>query len=41
MEVNLVVLTPQKINELREKDKPFYNSLVRDSVVLWGGVVIG
>ena len=35
-EVNLVILTPKKIKELKEKDKPFYNSLVKDSIVLWG-----
>ena len=35
-EVNIVILTPKKIKELREKDKPFYNSLVKDSIVLWG-----
>ncbi|MDI3488537.1 MAG: hypothetical protein PWR26_1254 [Methanosarcinales archaeon] len=35
-EVNLVVLTHQKIKELKEKDRPFYNSIVNDSIVLWG-----
>lgn len=35
-EVNLIVLTPKKIKELQDKDKPFYNSLIHDSIVLWG-----
>jgi len=35
-EINLLVLTPQKMRELRSKDAPFYNSLVRTSIVLDG-----
>jgi len=35
-EVNLVVLTTKKIKELKEKDKPFYNSLIKDAILLWG-----
>jgi predicted nucleotidyltransferase len=35
-ETNLVVLTPQKMKEIREKDAPFYNSLLRESIVLAG-----
>lgn len=35
-EVNLIILTPQKINDIKEKDKPFYHSLIKDSIVLWG-----
>ena len=35
-ETNIVVLTPQKMKEIREKDLPFYNSLLRESIVLVG-----
>ncbi len=35
-ETNLLVLTPQKMRELRSKDVPFYNSLLRTSIVLEG-----
>lgn len=35
-ETNLLVLTPQKMSELRSKDAPFYNSLLRASIVLAG-----
>ena len=35
-EVNLLVLTPEKLERLKREDKPFYNSLVMDSVTLNG-----
>lgn len=38
-EVNLIVLTPDKISELQQKDKPFYHSLIHDSIVLWGELI--
>ncbi len=33
-EVNLLVLTPEKLERLKKEDKPFYNSLVLNSVTL-------
>ena len=35
-EVNLLVLTPEKLERLKREDKPFYNSLVMSSVTLIG-----
>jgi len=35
-EVNLLVLTPEKLERLKREDKPFYNSLVMSSVTLMG-----
>lgn len=35
-EVNLLVLTPQKIKELKERDIPFYNSIIKNYVILMG-----
>ena len=35
-EVNLLVLTPEKLERLKREDKPFYNSLVMGSVTLKG-----
>jgi len=35
-EVNLLVLTPEKLERLKREDKPFYNSLVMNSVTLIG-----
>lgn len=35
-EVNLLVLTPKKIDEIKKTDPPFYNSLIRTSVILVG-----
>lgn len=35
-EVNLLTLTPEKLERLKVEDPPFYNSLVMDSVTLKG-----
>jgi len=35
-EVNLLMLTPEKLERLKREDKPFYNSLVMGSVTLKG-----
>lgn len=35
-EVNLLMLTPDRLEGLRREDSPFYNSLVMDSVTLKG-----
>ena len=35
-EVNLLVLTPEKLERLKREDKPFYNSLFMNSVTLIG-----
>jgi predicted nucleotidyltransferase len=35
-EVNLLVLTPEKLEKLKKEDPPFYNSLVLNSVTLKG-----
>jgi len=35
-EVNLLVLTHEKLEKLKREDKPFYNSLVMNSVTLIG-----
>jgi predicted nucleotidyltransferase len=37
VEVNMLVLTPEKIKSIKISDQPFYNSLLRTSVVLKGG----
>jgi len=36
VEVNLLVLTPEKLESLKREDSPFYNSLVMNSVTLKG-----
>ena len=36
VEVNLLVLTPEKLQRLKREDPPFYNSLVTNSVTLKG-----
>ncbi len=36
VEVNLMVLTPEKLERLKREDPPFYNSLVMNSVTLKG-----
>jgi predicted nucleotidyltransferase len=36
VEVNLLMLTPEKLERLRREDLPFYNSLVMKSVTLKG-----
>jgi predicted nucleotidyltransferase len=35
-EVNLLVLTPEKLERLKREDPPFYNSLVLNSITLKG-----
>ena len=35
-EVNLLVLTPEKLDRLPKEDLPFYNSLIMNSVTLNG-----
>jgi predicted nucleotidyltransferase len=35
-EVNLLVLTPEKLERLKREDKPFYNSLIIGQVTLKG-----
>jgi predicted nucleotidyltransferase len=35
-EVNLLMLTPERLQRLKREDPPFYNSLVMDSVTLKG-----
>ncbi len=37
VEVNMLVLTPEKIKSIKIADQPFYNSLLRTSIVLKGG----
>ncbi len=39
VEVNMLVLTPEKLRSIRESDPPFYNSLLRTSVVLRGASI--
>ncbi|MCK5660598.1 MAG: ArsR family transcriptional regulator [Methanosarcinales archaeon] len=36
VEVNMIILTPDKIESIKKSDPPFYNSLQRTSVVLMG-----
>ena len=38
-EVNLLVLTPEKLERLKKEDPPFYNSLVYNSVILKGELI--
>jgi predicted nucleotidyltransferase len=38
-EVNLLVLTPEKLLSIQESDLPFYNSLLRTSVILSGDLI--
>ena len=35
-EVNMLILTPEKLETLNKTDKPFYNSLLRNSIILKG-----
>jgi predicted nucleotidyltransferase len=35
-EVSMLILTPEKLETLKNTDKPFYNSLLRNSIVLKG-----
>lgn len=35
-EVNMVILTPQKFERIKKTDKPFYNALIRNSIILKG-----
>ena len=39
LEVNMLVLTPEKIKSIKKSDQPFYNSLLRTSIVLKGGSI--
>jgi predicted nucleotidyltransferase len=36
-EVNMLVLTPEKMKSIKKADQPFYNSLLRTSIELKGG----
>jgi predicted nucleotidyltransferase len=38
-EVNMLVLTPEKMKSIKKADQPFYNSLLRTSIVLKGGSI--
>lgn len=35
-EVNMLILTPEKLERLKNTDKPFYNSILRNSIILKG-----
>ena len=35
-EVNILILTPEKLKSLKEADKPFYNSIIKNTIVLKG-----
>lgn len=35
-EVNMLILTPEKLERLKKTDKPFYNSLIKNSIILKG-----
>ncbi len=35
-EVNMLILTPEKLETIKNNDKPFYNSLLRNSIILKG-----
>lgn len=35
-EVNILILTPEKLETLKNTDKPFYNSLLQNSIILKG-----
>jgi len=39
VEVNMLVLTSEKIKSIKMADQPFYNSLLRTSIVLKGGSI--
>lgn len=39
VEVNMLVLTPEKMKSIKKADQPFYNSLLRTSIVLKGGSI--
>ena len=39
VEVNMLVLTPEKIKSIKKADMPFYKSLLRTSIVLKGGSI--
>ena len=38
-EVNMLVLTPEKMKSIKMADQPFYNSLLRTSIMLKGGSI--
>ncbi len=38
-EANLLILTPDRLSDLRETDQPFYTNLVRSSVTLGGASI--
>ena len=38
-EANLLILTPERLSDLRETDQPFYTSLIRSSVTLEGASI--
>lgn len=38
-ETNLLILTPERLSDLRETDQPFYTSLIRSSVTLEGASI--
>ncbi len=38
-EVNMLVLTPEKMKSIKKADQPFQNSLIRTSIVLKGGSI--
>ena len=38
-EVNMLVLTPEKMKSIKKADQPFLNSLIRTSIVLKGGSI--
>ena len=35
-EVNLLILTPEKLERIKSQDVPFYNSLLKNSIILKG-----
>ncbi len=39
VEVNMLVLTPEKMKSIKMADQPFYNSLLGKSIVLKGGSI--
>jgi predicted nucleotidyltransferase len=39
LEVNMLVLTPEKMKLIKMADQPFYNSLLQTSIVLKGGSI--
>jgi predicted nucleotidyltransferase len=39
VEVNMLVLTPEKMKSIKMADQPFYNSLLRTSILLEGGSI--